>query len=508
MSTSPDWHRFGEDQPRRPHPCAVGGVRRAAVPDRPNVHGERMMSRRPGAAVTGTSPTDHYNPIPRTLLPPPGNLKAHHFAILVVLAATVSRGDGKYGRLKPACMPITRLAEIVGSWAGRRRSDSPSPMQLKLLRQYLREIQDAGVGQVEIDYADNLRFTWRDPHLSGLQGVGGVNEVWDDVAKDRVRYAGGHAKLPKAIAWDPTLTGRQKLTYAALWWAVFHFRGVGRGMWQRGVYVSQSSLLPEWTGLRPRQIGQELRDLENARLIVRRPDRTYKHMPLITFVPVSVRYVRHAGLPPGRKRKEVPLYRLVSDAERELRFQFWCEELQQQSDLPGELWDATWGDPDTWGLYGDDGWRTADDGSRFDEGWGFVHVGPWLEERRRQEALRRHKAEAALREQEQTGLEQQRHKVLEQREVLDRETDRLRRLEQREERERLAREQEEAERERQRRLEAELDALLEDEEDVFEDEDPDEVARGDRAREAECEEQKARLAATLKRLREKQLAGR
>lgn len=280
-----------------------------------------------------------------------------------------------------------------------------------------------------------------------------------------------------------TLAGREKLVYAALWWGLFHLRWRDDTPGRQSLYVSQSMMLPEWTGLGPGQLSADLKGLEKARLITRRPDLKRGRVPQIKIVPISVRYVRLQGLPVHLGRKQVPLYRLLPEAEREQRFQFWQQTLNQEADLPAVLWDAYW------------------DAGEHD--WVFTTLAEWLEQQRE----RRLEQEREERRAFESRLDRARRELAEREAARTSSQQFVAQLEDEErhieERQRLQAAQHE---QRQALLAAEQ-ARREAEDALLEEEDEDEVSQSALLREQARRREVADLRARLARLSRSQLAG-
>lgn len=285
-----------------------------------------------------TSPSDSWFAFPRTLLPLPEGLASHHFAVLLTLASTVSRSDGKWARAGHTTMPEDRLAYLVGSWAGRRTGETPSSMNITMLRRNLREIEQAGVGRLLQAAPGQVVFKWATRYRYGLEARGGRANVVEQGQAHEVSRA--WIKVPKAVAYDRHLTGTEKLVYVALCWGVFQLPASRSRHWFWGTYVSQKSILPEWTGKCERTVNSTVDQLEKARLIERHPDQVRGRVPRIGFVPVSVRYVRLLGGPLRTTRKQQALYLNLPAEEREARYGFWLS--SEQRDLPESLWNAVW----------------------------------------------------------------------------------------------------------------------------------------------------------------------
>lgn len=289
-----------------------------------------------------TSPSDSWFAFPRTLLPLPGGLGSRHFAVLLTLAGTVSKGDGKFVKAGHTSMTEQRLAELVGSWAGRRTGEVPRPMNITLLRRSLQEIEEAGVGRRLKGPIKNVVFKWEPRYRCGLEARGGSTTVVEQGQEEEVSRA--WVKVPKALAYDAHLTGTEKLVYVALCWGVFQLPASRAKLWSHGTFVSQKSILPEWTGMSERTVNSTVEQLEKVRLILRHPDQLRGRIPRISFVPIPVRYVRLLGGPVQTTRKQQSLYWNLAVDEREDRYAYWLA--SEQADLPESLWNAVWNDSD------------------------------------------------------------------------------------------------------------------------------------------------------------------
>lgn len=210
------------------------------------------------------------------------------------------------------------LADIVGSWAGMQRSAGAMR-------------RDVLVGHLEALLEEGWLQTLE---LEGARSATRVHWAWPSEQDDdrygisaSLRGFGPFVRVPKAIAWDMSLTGAQKKVYSSLHWRLFVD---GADDWRDVIKVTHGQLGDD-TGLHRNTVGTALAQLEMLGLLTLLPA-SWREPSLIQLVPLTARYLRLDAPTAMRTRRRLwmPMSCLGGSAgdwsaESEARVELWRE---------------------------------------------------------------------------------------------------------------------------------------------------------------------------------------
>lgn len=224
-------------------------------------------------AATPENPTTSYVPTPLALLK--DTTPAQYAAALALNVLT------KRNNFNGPLMSKVELAwvqEVVGNRAGKVRGPL-GPMRKDHLLRHLDGLESLGLlydFKVETPKrAAEPLLVWRwlgenpQPHLDG--GLRGRQDF---------------VRVPKAIAWDRTLTGTEKAVYSALHWLLFIS---GAESWQETLQEGLGAMCSV-TGLERRAVSSALRLLQIKGLLTLPPVRE-RELTKVELVPLTARYL-------------------------------------------------------------------------------------------------------------------------------------------------------------------------------------------------------------------------
>ncbi len=220
-------------------------------------------------------PTTSYVPTPLSML---RDLTPAQFAVALALNAVTKRP-----KRSPhvSHIELQRLQEIVGNHAGMQRGPL-GPMRRDKLMSHIETLVRGNWLLWARREGSKLVWRWppedqdKDPrriHLAlGSNTCGGRDPF---------------VRVPKAIAWDSSLTGSEKKVYGALHWCLF---ADGHQHWSERLTKGLTNL-GKLTGLHRARVGEVLRALE-AKGLIALPPVGEREFTEIDILPLTVRYLR------------------------------------------------------------------------------------------------------------------------------------------------------------------------------------------------------------------------